>query len=176
MAAETPRLRAFVRRQLADIRDVEDILQETFSELVVAYRLGRPIEKLAAWLMRVARNRIVDRFRANARESRVIVRRESAGSPVAEEGAFLDEWFATDDGSPEASYLREALGRELEEAVAALTDEQRAVFVAHEFEGRSFKELAALTGVGVSTLLGRKHAAVQRLRQRLQSIYDELST
>ena len=174
VAAETPRLRAFVRRQVANLADVEDIVQETFFELAEAYRLVKPVERVAAWLMRVARNRIVDRIRANARESRVVDREPGRNAEADEDGApLLAEWFAAAEGGPERDYLRDTLARELEDAIAELPDEQRAVFVAHELEGQSFKELAAATGVGVNTLLGRKHAAVLQLRKRLQTIYDE---
>jgi RNA polymerase sigma factor (sigma-70 family) len=161
-----------VRRQVADLGEVEDIVQETFSELVSAYRLMQPVEKVAAWLLRVARNRIVDGYRAKAREARIL---DSTAPPGEDGESLLEEWFAADDGGPESDYLREALGRELELAIAELPAEQRAVFVAHEFEGRSFKEIAADTGVGVNTLLGRKHAAVRQLRRRLQTIHAELN-
>jgi RNA polymerase sigma factor (sigma-70 family) len=170
--AESARLRRFVRRQVADLGEVEDIVQETFSELVSAYRLMQPVEKVAAWLLRVARNRIVDGYRAKAREARIL---DSTAPPGEDGESLLEEWFAADDGGPESDYLREALGRELELAIAELPAEQRAVFVAHEFEGRSFKEIAADTGVGVNTLLGRKHAAVRQLRRRLQTIHAELN-
>jgi RNA polymerase sigma factor (sigma-70 family) len=173
--AETPRLRAFVRRQVGDLADVEDIVQDVFSELVEAYRLMKPVERVAAWLIRVARNRIVDRYRAKARESRLIARRPTPAAGDDEGSSVLDDWFAAAGNGPEDDYLREALAAELEDAIAALPAEQRAVFVAHELEGQSFKEIAAAMGTGVNTLLGRKHAAVRRLRKRLKSIYDELN-
>jgi RNA polymerase sigma factor (sigma-70 family) len=171
--AETPRLRAFVRRQVADLGEVEDIVQETFSELVTAYRLPDPVEQVAAWLYRVARNRIIDRFRARARQPRQV------HLPAGDEangagGGLIDEWFATDLAGPEAEYVRAALACELEDAVAELPREQREVFVAHELEGRSFKDLAGSTGIPINTLLSRKHAAVQQLRRRLRALYDEL--
>ena len=174
VAAQGPRLRAFVRRQVADLSEVEDIVQDTFVELVSAYRLMQPIEHVAAWLMRVARNRIIDRFRKQSR-------RTLMSNPACLQGAdssseltsILDEWLAPDVG-PEANYVREVLADELAEAVDELPAEQRAVFVAHELEGRSFKDLAAEWGVGVNTLLGRKHAAVRHLRRRLQDIRSEL--
>jgi RNA polymerase sigma factor (sigma-70 family) len=175
VAAQGPRLRAFVRRQVADLGEVEDIVQDTFLELVSAYRLMQPIEHVAAWLMRVARNRIIDRFRKQSR-------RTSESNPASLQGAdsspeppsILDEWLAPDASGPEANYVREVLADELAEAVDELPPEQREVFVAHELEGRSFRDLAAEWGVGVNTLLGRKHAAVRHLRRRLQDIRSEL--
>jgi len=166
VAAQGPRLRAFVRRQVADFNEVEDIVQDTFVELVSAYRLMEPIEHVAAWLMRVARNRIIDRFRKQSRKM-------PGSEPSFNQDSILDEWLAPEAAGPEAHYVREVLAEELAAAVDELPAEQRAVFVAHELDGRSFKDLAADTGVGVSTLLGRKHAAVRHLRRRLRDIRSE---
>ena len=171
VATQGPRLRAFVRRQVADLSQVEDIVQDTFVQLVSAYRLMEPVEHLAAWLRRVARNRIVDRFRQQSRT-------DSLNDPwysgdVAAESGLLAEWLVPLVAGPEASYVRDVLAEELVAALAELPVEQRAVFVAHEIEGRSFKDLAAEMGVGVNTLLGRKHAAVRYLRRRLQDIRTE---
>jgi RNA polymerase sigma factor (sigma-70 family) len=175
VAAQGPRLRAFVRRQVADLSEVEDIVQDTFVELVSAYRLMEPIEHVAAWLMRVARNRIIDRFRKQSRKTSMS---EVSSIHVADSSAdptsILDEWLAPDAAGPEANYVREVLADELAAALDELPAEQRAVFIAHELEGRSFKHLAAEMGVGVNTLLGRKHAAVRHLRRRLQDIRSEL--
>jgi RNA polymerase sigma factor (sigma-70 family) len=171
VAAQGPRLRAFVRRQVADLSQVEDIVQDTFVQLVSAYRLMEPVEHLAAWLRRVARNRIIDRFRQQSRT-------DSLNDPwysddVAAESGALAEWLVPLAAGPEASYVRDVLAEELVAALDELPVEQRAVFVAHEIEGRSFKDLAAEMGVGVNTLLGRKHAAVRYLRQRLRDIRTE---
>jgi RNA polymerase sigma factor (sigma-70 family) len=171
VAAQGPRLRAFVRRQVADLSQVEDIVQDTFVQLVSAYRLMEPVEHLAAWLRRVARNRIIDRFRQQSRT-------DSLNDPwysddVAAESGVLAEWLVPLAAGPEASYVRDVLAEELAAALDELPVEQRAVFVAHEIEGRSFKDLAAEMGVGVNTLLGRKHAAVRYLRQRLRDIRTE---
>ena len=170
VAAETPRLRAFLRRQVADLADAEDILQDTFAELVAAYRLLQPIEHLAAWLLRVARNRVIDRFRSRARHS--VAAGAAAGADPDSE-LVLDEWLAPLADGPEAAYARSVLAEELGAALDELPPDQRDVFVAHELEGRSFRALAAATGVGVNTLLSRKHAAVRHLRRRLQAIYEE---
>ena len=171
VAAQGPRLRAFVRRQVADLSEVEDIVQDAFVELVSAYRLMEPIEHVAAWLMRVVRNRMIDRFR---KESRKATTRDTFYE--ADPAGILEEWFAPDAAGPEANYARRVLADELAAAVDELPSEQRSVFIAHEVQGRSFKELAADWGVGVNTLLGRKHAAVRHLRQRLQDIRSELET
>jgi RNA polymerase sigma factor (sigma-70 family) len=169
--ANGARLKNFIRRRVADEADAEDILQEVFYEFVAAWRMMKPIEQTGAWLYRVARNRIVDRFRTRGREP---LREETA---VNEDGerALLEELLPSADAGPEAVYARSLLMAELDEAIDELPEEQRAVFIAHEFEGRSFKELAAETGLSVNTLLGRKHNAVQHLRRSLKNIYDEYS-
>jgi len=167
---EQSRLRNFIRRRVPDPRDAEDILQDVFYELVEANRLLMPIEHVTGWLFRVARNRITDLFRKKRPESL------SDTAVTDEDGELpqLEDLLPSPDAGPEALYLRNALLDELELAIEELPKEQREVFVAHEFEGRSFKEIAAETGVSVSTLLSRKHYAVLHLRERLQNIYDEL--
>ena len=164
------RLHGFIRRRVADPSDVEDILQEVFFELVEAYRLMKPVETAGAWLFRVARNRIIDRFRKKKPESLAELNTES------EEGELLslEEFLPSPDAGPEAAYTRTVLIEELEAALEELPEDQRRVFIDHEIEGRSFKELAAETGVSLNTLLSRKRYAVLHLRRRLQSIYDEL--
>jgi RNA polymerase sigma factor (sigma-70 family) len=167
---EQGRLRNFIRRRVADDADAEDILQDVFYELIEAYRLMKPIEQVGAWLYRVARNRIIDRFRKKKPEPF-----SASKNPDAEDGDSLsfEELLPSPDEGPEAAYARSILLEELEEALDELPKEQREVFLAHEFEGRSFKELSAETGVSVNTLLSRKHHAVLYLRGRLQTIYDE---
>jgi RNA polymerase sigma factor (sigma-70 family) len=169
IAEERPRLRSFIRKRVPNEADVEDLLQEVFCELVEAHRLLTPIDYVAGWLFRVARNRITDLFRK---------KRPVAFSDTAvenEDGELLDieDLLPSPDAGPEALYVRKALVEELEIALGELPGKQREVFVAHELEGRSFKELSAETGVSVNTLLSRKHYAVIYLRHRLQSIHDE---
>ena len=165
------RLRNFIRRRVPDPRDAEDILQDVFYELVEANRLLMPIDHVTGWLFRVARNRITDLFRKKRPE-------RFSDTAVADEGderLQLEDLLPSPDAGPEALYARNVLLGELELAVDELPEEQREVFVAHELEGRSFKEMAAETGVSVNTLLSRKRYAVRHLRARLQSIYDELT-
>jgi RNA polymerase sigma factor (sigma-70 family) len=166
---ERSRLRNFVRRRVADPSDVEDILQDVFFEFVEAYRLMKPIEQAGAWLFRVARNRIIDRFRKKQPE----LLQDLSGASDDGEMLSIEELLPSPDAGPEAAYARGVLLEELEAALDELPDEQRELFIAHEIEGRSFKELSAETGVGVNTLLSRKRYAVLHLRSRLQSVYDE---
>jgi RNA polymerase sigma factor (sigma-70 family) len=171
---EQSRLRNFIRRRVPDPRDAEDILQEVFYELVEANRLLMPIEHVTGWLFRVARNRIVDLFRKKKPESFS----DAAIAGAHDEGddgelLYLDDLLPSPDAGPEALYARNVLLDELELAVDELPDEQREVFVAHELEGRSFKAMAAETGLSMNTLLSRKRYAVLHLRERLQNIYDE---
>jgi RNA polymerase sigma factor (sigma-70 family) len=168
---ERPRLLNFIRRRVPDPRDAEDILQDVFYELVEANRLLMPIEHVTAWLFRVARNRITDLFRKKKPES-------FGDVAVADEDGErlpLEDLLPSPDAGPEALYARNVLLEALELAVDDLPEQQREVFVAHELEGRSFKEMAAETGASVNTLLSRKRYAVRHLRERLRGIYDELT-
>ncbi|MGD0737637.1 MAG: RNA polymerase sigma factor [Terracidiphilus sp.] len=170
MAEQQSRLRAFIRRRVPNESDVEDLLQEVFYELVVAHRLLMPIDFVTGWLYRVARNRITDLFRKKKPENFT----DAAGTDEDGELLEIEDLLPSPDAGPEALYLRNALLDELEVALRETPDEQRAVFVAHELEGRSFKEMSAETGVNVNTLLARKRYAVLHLRARLQTIHDEL--
>ena len=167
---EGSRLRNFIRRRVPDPRDAEDILQEVFYELAEANRLLMPIEHVTAWLFRVARNRIIDLFRKHEPERLA----EVASSDEEDAWLPMEELLPSNEAGPEAQYVRNLLLDELALAIEELPEEQRRVFVGHELEGRSFKEMAAATGVSVNTLLSRKRYAVLRLRQRLRSTYDEL--
>jgi RNA polymerase sigma factor (sigma-70 family) len=166
---EQSRLRNFIRRRVPDSRDAEDILQDVFYELVEANRLLMPVEHVTGWLFRVARNRIIDLFRKKQPES------FSDAAMANEDGELLqiEDLLPSPAASPEAQYVRTVLMEELEFALDELPEEQREIFIAHEIEGRSFKELAAETGVSINTLLSRKRYAVLALRERLQQIYDD---
>jgi RNA polymerase sigma factor (sigma-70 family) len=168
---ERSRLLNFIRRRVADPGDAEDILQDVFYRLVEANRLLMPIEHVTGWLFRVARNRITDLFRKKEPEN------FSDVAITDDEGDTLsiEDMLPSRDAGPEARYVREVLLDELESAVAELPAEQREVFVAHELEGRSFKELSAESGVSVNTLLSRKRYAVLHLRERLRHVYDEFT-
>ena len=168
---EQSRLRNFIRRRVPDPRDAEDILQEVFYELVEANRLLMPIEHATGWLFRVARNRITDLFRKKTPESFS----DAAVADDEEELLHLEDLLPSPDAGPDALYARSVLLDELESALDELPDEQRELFVGHELEGRSFKQMAAETGVSVNTLLSRKRYAVLHLRERLRSIYDEFT-
>jgi RNA polymerase sigma factor (sigma-70 family) len=168
---EQSRLRHFIRRRVPDPRDAEDILQDVFYELVEANRLLMPIDHVTGWLFSVARNRITDLFR---RKNPQFVS-ESTAAGEDEARLRLEDWLPSPDAGPEALYARRVLFDELELAIDELPKEQRDVFVAHELDGRTFKEMAADSGVSVNTLLSRKRYAVLHLRARLQSIHDELS-
>ena len=168
---EQSRLHNFIRRRVPDPLDAEDILQEVFYELVEANRLLMPIEHVTGWLFRVARNRIIDLFRKKKPESFS----DAAVATDDEELLRLEDLLPSPDAGPDALYARSVLLDELEFALEELPDEQREVFVGHELEGRSFKEMAAESGVSVNTLLSRKRYAVLHLRERLQSIYDEFT-
>jgi RNA polymerase sigma factor (sigma-70 family) len=170
VAEQRGRLRKFIRRRVPDPSDAEDIVQEVFYELVEANRLLMPIEHVTGWLFRVARNRITDLFR----KKKPVAFSDAAVEGEAGELLRIEDLLPSPDAGPEALYFRNVLLDELEYALSELPREQREVFVAHELEGRSFKELSAESGVNVNTLLARKRYAVLHLRERLQSIYDDL--
>ena len=150
---ESGRLRNFIRKRVPDPSDAEDILQDVFYELLDS---AKPIEQVTAWLFRVASNRIIDRFRKQKHQT-----------------LSIDDLLPSRDGGPESDYARSVLIDELTVALGELPKEQREVFIAHEIDGKSFKEMAEESGVSVNTLLSRKHYAVLHLRRRLQEIYEE---
>ena len=168
---EGGRLRSFIRRRVADAAEAEDIVQEVLYELVAAHRLMQPIEQAGAWLLRVARNRIIDRFRR--RSTRAELAQPVLPQDDAEEPTLLEELLPSNESGPEAQLMRQLLLEQMEEALDELPREQREVFIAHELEGASFKELQARWGVGINTLLSRKRYAVLALRKRLQETYEE---
>ena len=167
VARERDRLLAFIRRRIDDAAEAEDILQDALYELVAAERLAQPVEQIGAWLLRVVRNRIIDRFRKKRPELLL----DRAGG--ADEERVLDELLPAADGTPEVAAMRALLLEELEGALAELPQEQREVFVAQELDGLTFRELAARSGVSINTLLSRKRYAVLRLRERLQAVYED---
>lgn len=168
---EQSRLRNFIRRRVPDPRDAEDVLQDVFSALVEANRLLMPIDHLTGWLFRVARNRITDLFRKKRPQdfSDLAARQPDEG----EDALAFEDLLPSPDAGPDALYLRGLLIEALALALEELPDEQREVFVAHELEGRSFKEMADESGVSINTLLSRKRYAVLHLRERLRTIHDE---
>lgn len=168
---EQSRLRNFIRRRVPDPRDAEDILQDVFCELVEANRLLMPIDHVTGWLFRVARNRIIDFFRKKKPEGFT----DTTIVDDDDELLRLEDLLPSPDGGPEALYARRVLLDELELAIDELPEDQREAFVGHELEGRSFKQMAAESGVSVNTLLSRKRYAVLHLRERLQKIYAEFA-
>jgi len=169
ISRERSRLRNFIRRCVSDPGDAEDILQDVFYEFVAAYRLPEPIEQAGAWLYRVARNRIVDRFRK--RKANVFAEMPA----MSEDEPWLENVLPSQEAGPEAAYARRVLMEEIHAALYELPESQRSVFVANELEGRSFRDMSVESGTPINTLLARKRYAVKHLQARLQSIYDEFN-
>ena len=169
MERDEPRLRSYIRKHVVDMEAAEDILQEVFVELVEAYRLVKPIEQVTGWMFRVAKNRIIDRFRGRKLESLS----QAKYGEDDDEAVSLEDLLPSPDSGPEAAYARSVLLDEIDAALQEMPPEQRSVFIAHEWEGHSFKELSVDTGVSMNTLLSRKRYAVLYLRRRLRSIYEE---
>jgi RNA polymerase sigma factor (sigma-70 family) len=147
--------------------DAEDILQDVFYQLVTSYSVTEPIEKLTAWLFTVARNKIIDWYRKQ--------KPVALGPDPGNEGAplTLEDILFDPTQNPDEVYSRSLVWTELADALDELPEEQRSVFVMHELEGRSFKEIAEMTGEPLSTLLSRKRYAVLFLREKLQELYEE---
>jgi len=173
---ERGRLLAYIRRSIADAAEAEDILQESFYELVVAHRMMQPVEQAGAWLARVARNRIIDRFRRRATEPRTRELTPGAAGEIDAVPLSLGDLLPAADDGPDAAVMRGILLAEIETALAELPAEQREVFVAHELEGVSFAELAQRSRLNINTLLARKRYAVRYLRKRLRAAWDEWLT
>jgi len=169
LAEDRARLRDFIRQRVPNEADAEDLLQEVFYEAILAYRLAEPIERWTAWMFQVARNRIIDRFRKKRPSSM-----DGASSVTSLDGdrPFLEDILPSLEVGPDAAYARSVLLDELEEAIDALPEAQREVFIAHEIEGQSMNDIARRTGVSVNTALSRKHYAVTALRRRLKTIHD----
>lgn len=168
IAKERPRLRNFIRKRVLNEADVDDLLQEVFCELVEASRLLKPVDYVTGWLFSVARNRMTDFFRKKKPDNFTDLVTSSETGELE-----IQDLLPSPDAGPDALYLRNLLLEELGDAIDELPDAQREVFLAHEWDGRSFKELSAETGVSVNTLLSRKHYAVLHLRERLQRVHDE---
>jgi RNA polymerase sigma factor (sigma-70 family) len=165
------RLSGFIRRRVDDLADAEDILQDVYLELTSLVRLDRTVEQVAAWLFRVARNKIIDRYR-----KKPVVSLDALGDREDDEtaGSFLDQLVTPGHGASLSSFDNGLLMLAVEQALDELPPEQRDVFVQHELEDKAFSEIAAATGVPLNTLLSRKRYAVLHLRKRLQDLYDEL--
>ena len=166
---ERGRLLAYIRRWIVDAAEAEDIVQESLYELVLAYRMMQPVEQAGAWLARVARNRVIDRFRRKGARSGAVEMRSHEEDPAS----GLADLLPAADSGPEAAVMRGILLAEVEAALAELPAEQREVFIAQELDGVSFRDLAQRSGVGINTLLSRKRYAVRFLRARLQAAWDD---
>lgn len=171
---ERPRLRAWLRRHVPDAEDIEDILQDAFYEFVLASRLIEPVRNAGAWLFTIVRNRVTDQHRRRSHRAGPLFG-NIATSDDDDDFGTLDDLIPDAEAGPERAFMRARLILALEDAVRALPEDQRAVFIAHEIDGLSFKAMAQASGAGINTLLSRKHAAVKALRARLQAAHDELS-
>lgn len=170
---ERRRLLDFIRKRVPTQEDAEDVLQDVFYELVNTYRMMKPVEQMASWLFTVARNKITDRYRKKKPDSL----EEHFAIRAGDDGDRLDisDFLPSRSNSPETEMMRQAIQEALLQALGELPEEQRQVFILHEIEDKSFKEIEELTGANVNTLLSRKRYAVLYLRGKLQQFYDELA-
>ena len=171
---ERGRLLNFIRKRVPSEEDAQDILQDVLFELVEAYRLMKPVEKIAAWLFTVARNKITDLYRKKKPESLDNINTFNGNSD--DEAFFLTDLLSQQSDNADSKLIRNAILEAVQEALAELPEEQREVFVMHELEDMSFNEISEVTGVGLNTLLSRKRYAVLHLRKKLQHLYDDLNS
>jgi RNA polymerase sigma factor (sigma-70 family) len=171
VARERNRLFNFIKKRVSDTGDAEDILQDVFYQLWQGYHTIESIEKVTAWMFRVARNKIIDKYRKQTPQS--FSRLEASG--IEDEAPMLlSEIISDSSNAPDDLYTRELIWDAIETVLGELPVKQREVFVWHELEELSFKEMAAKTGESMNTLLSRKRYAVNYLRKRLQDLYQEL--
>ncbi len=164
------RLFDFIRNRVDGQEEAEDIYQDVMFELTNAYRVMQPIEKMAAWLYRVARNKITDKYRKK-RPDRL---NDIAVYSDDEDHLYLEDLLKSTEESPDKDFDQALIQQALEEAMDELPQEQRDVFIKHELEGMSFNEIAEESGVTINTLLSRKRYAVLHLREKLRDLYEEL--
>ncbi len=165
-------LMRFIRQRVRVAEDAEDIMQDVFSQFVEVYRTIEGIDRTSAWLYTVTRNKIIDRSRKKKPET--FSNLTFANDDEDGESRGLEELIPDLSGLPDEQYARNIIMARIAEALEELPTEQRQVFAWHEFEDKSFKEIAEEQGVTVNTALSRKHYAVRYLRLRLQDLYDEL--
>lgn len=170
IANEKNRLFRFIRKRVNNLEDAEDILQDVLFQFVSAFETIQSIESATSWLFTVARNKIIDRYR----KKNLKIRQSGTNTAEGEEVLTLEEVLPDLGGSPEEEYFRRVIWEEINEALDELPANQRQVFVMHEFEEKSFKEISQFTGEGINTLLSRKRYAIQFLRKRLRTLYEEL--
>ena len=165
------RLLDFIRKRVRSEEDAEDILQDVFAQLVAGYNVTEPIEELTSWLFTVARNRIIDWYR---KRKPIPFSEQQSRSNAEFDGREVEDVLDDPAGVPDEVFTRSVMWTEFADALEELPEEQRNVFVMHELEGKSFKQIAETSGVPINTLLSRKHYAVLQLRERLRNIYEEI--
>lgn len=169
---ERSRLLNFIQQRIPDREEAEDILQDVFYQFTEAYRTINSIERVTSWLFTVARNKITDRYRKKRPET---FSQKQIATDEEGRGLRLEDILPDVSGDPDSEMMRALIWSAVEEALAELPKAQREVFVMHEFENVSFKEISARTKVSVNTLLSRKRYAILHLRQRLRTLYDDLA-
>jgi RNA polymerase sigma factor (sigma-70 family) len=165
------KLLTFIKSQVNQIEDAEDILQDVFYQFSRADSLINPIENISGWLYRAARNRIIDHRRKKKDESLPSSYDENADDYIFDE---ISDIIYGEESTPETEMLRSLVFEEIQTALADLPQDQREVFQMTELLGFSVKETAEKTGTPVNTVLSRKHYAVKFLRKRLEELYDDV--
>lgn len=167
-----PLLKSFIRKRVSSKEDAEDILQDVFYQLIKTVDSTlNPIEQIASWLYRVARNTIINKGKKKQEEELPVSGYDEDGSILKE---FSEVLFNDDNPTPETEYLRSLVWKELETALSELPIEQREAFELTEIEGLPVKEVAEIMDISVNTLLSRKHYAVKHLRKKLEGLYKDI--
>jgi len=170
---ERKRLFRFINKRVNDQQEAEDILQDVFYQLVETYRIMKPVEQMTSWLFRVARNKITDNYR---KKKTVRLEEKRINEENENEPLFLSDLISSGEITAEEKMMNELIMEQVSVVLEELPEEQREVFLMHELEERSFKEIAEITNESVNTLLSRKRYAVMYLREKLGGIYNEMFT
>jgi RNA polymerase sigma factor (sigma-70 family) len=171
---EKERLFSFIRKNVPTKEDAEDIFQEVLVQFVAGFEEIEFADRISAWLMKVARNKIIDSRRKKREQP---FAKASVRIPGDESGESLSLAEIIPDlrGLPDEVYWQNLIWDEIEEALDEMPDEQREVFAMNEFDGMSFKEIAEIKQEPMNTLLSRKRYAVLFLRKRLHYLYKEIT-
>lgn len=171
LISQRNKLLNFIQKRVPEREEAEDILQDVFYQFIETYRMMKPVEQVGAWLFKVARNKITDRFRKKKPERLDIL---SNGRDENDEPLLLADLLPSHSDSAETQMMNELLMEAVTDALEQLPKNQKEVFILHEIEGKSFNEIAEITDESINTLLSRKRYAVIFLREKLKNVYQEM--
>ena len=165
------RLLKFIRSRVSFHEDAEDILQDTFYQFARIDNMINPVENIAAWLYKTARNKIIDHYKKKKASSFSVYYSEDEDDYIFDE---IAEIIYGEETTPETEIFRAMLLEEIHASIAELPKEQRDVFQMTELLGFSIKEVSEKTNTPLNTVLSRKHYAVKFLRKRLEKLHNDV--